>query len=391
MKRILLNIGFIVLVLGLDSITFAQTGTTVTPASPTVQTAPNSTAPQRILKPKRRFSRKRLTLADSLRRDSLNRLANVNPAVVPTTANNNSAFNIGQPNTQAATATALQSTGNSVEQPPSSATIATPVQPEETAKVLHKSNNPFDIVVPETTTSSAENVSANDKKVETQSLSTPATPTSSKNFLFWLFFVILVVMALIVANTRGAIQNAYSAMLNDSALRQIYKEPIGWGSLTYLSLYALAWLSIAVFAFLLCNFYGAKLPYSKLNLFFICFLLVSVLYLTRHLVLYVLANVFPVAKEVRTYNFILMTAGILTGLLLMPFNIFIAFSPTELSQLFIYGGFAVVIAAYLVRSLRGLTVATPFLMDNKFHFLLYLCAVEFAPLLVLAKLIMPYY
>ncbi len=339
--------------------------------APVIQGTPPSTSQSRT--PQRRQNRpRRLTAADSLKlaasRDSLQKL----------NAASGSAFNIGQPNA-------------SVNAPPR--TNAPPAPVVDNVKVLQKSDNPFDIV----SSNSESNVtdSASIEKKETSA--NPSMPSLlapdlyAKNFLFWLFLIVLVFMALVVANARGAIQNAYAAILSDSALRQIYKEPIGWGNLAYLALYVLSWLSIAIFAFLLYNKYGTKLPYSKLTIFTFCFLGVSGLSLLRHAVLYIIANVFPIAKEVRTYNFIIMTAGLLMGLLLMPFNIFIAYAPADLSQLFVYGAFGVIGIAYLVRSLRGLTVATTFLMDNKFHFLLYLCTVEFAPLLVLIKLIMPYY
>ena len=42
---------------------------------------------------------------------------------------------------------------------------------------------------------------------------------------------------------------------------------------------------------------------------------------------------------------------------------------------------------YIFRSLRGLFVAGRFLAFHKFHFLLYICTVEIAPVLILIKLI----
>lgn len=361
--------------MGIDSISFAQTATPSV-ATPTIQN--NTVTRQGNNQKKRpRINRKRLTQADSLKliaqqQDSLQRLVASNTS--------GSAFNIGQPN-------------NNVQATPAPPVAPTPTQ-ETTPITVQKSDNPFDIVNSSASTSAESTTSSGVKKDTASAISTisniASTTTSSRNFLFWLFFVVLVLMALVVANARGAIQNAYSAVLNDSALRQIYKEPIGWGNLSYLALYILSWVSVSIFAFLLFNHYGIKLPYSKGTLFFFCLLTISGLFLLRHAVLYILANVFPINKEVRTYSFILMTAGILTGLLLMPFNIFIAFSPTELSGFFVYGALGIIVITYLVRSLRGLTVATPFLMDNKFHFLLYLCTVEFAPLLVFAKFLLKY-
>jgi cell division protein FtsL len=340
--------------------------------APAIQGSKTSSTSQTRISQGKTTRPRRLTTTDSLKlavsRDSLQKLNTMS----------GSAFNIGQSNT-------------SVNAPPPANTPPAPVV--DNVKILQKSDNPFDIVSSSSVTNITDSGAIGKKEASTNpSIPSLLTPDLyAKNFLFWLFLIVLVLMALVVANARGAIQNAYAAILSDSALRQIYKEPIGWGNLAYLALYVLSWLSIAIFTFLLYNKYGIKLPYSKFTIFAFCFLGVSGLFLMRHAVLYIIANVFPIAKEVRTYNFIIMTAGLLMGLSLMPFNIFIAYVPIELSQLFVYGAFGVIIIAYLVRSLRGLTVATTFLMDNKFHFLLYLCTVEFAPLLVLIKFIMPYY
>jgi hypothetical protein len=72
-------------------------------------------------------------------------------------------------------------------------------------------------------------------------------------------------------------------------------------------------------------------------------------------------------------------------LALLPINIFIAYSPESLKEIFIYCAFGIIALVYLVRSLRSLSVASPFLMTDQFHFLLYLCAVEIAPIMILVK------
>lgn len=284
----------------------------------------------------------------------------------------NSAFNIGTP------------------KPIDTAAASVAIVPE--VPMLQKSDNPFDILRSGDAASESNlSTDTTQKAVQQPSATMPSLlepSVYSKNFLFWIFLVSLILMAFVVANARAAIANAYAAISSDSALRQIYKEPIGWGSVAYLALYVLFWLNLAIFIYLLLAHYGIASQYGKLTTFMICLGGVGLIYMVRHSVLYIISKVFPIEKEVRTYNFIILTVGILLGLILMPLNIFIAYAPDSLSQLFIYGAYAAILLAYLVRSLRGLTVASPFLIDNKFHFLLYLCTVEFAPLLILIKMIL---
>jgi Domain of unknown function (DUF4271) len=283
---------------------------------------------------------------------------------------------------------ALQKTTPSVSttQPtqPTQPAITPPVVTQTPIVPVEKSDNPFDILRGESATSG--NVSAQNNAPSAPSLLDKET--YSRNFIFWVFLVVLILMAFIVAGGRSAIRMAYQAVTSDNALRQIYKEPMGWGSLGYLSLYAMFWINTGIFIFLLMSYYKLKPPFGQFGTFMACILGVSVLILLKHAVLYLVAKVFPIEKEVRTYNFIIMTVGIILGLILMPINIFIAYSPPSMSSVFVYLGIAVVAMAYLVRSLRSLPVAAPFLIDNRFHFLLYLCTVEIAPLVVISKIIM---
>jgi Domain of unknown function (DUF4271) len=258
--------------------------------------------------------------------------------------------------------------------------------------ILQNSDNPFDIL--------RGGVSAADTTVQQQTniSTTPSIPsagpslldkkTYSKNFLFWIFLITLTFMAFVVANARYMIRDAYSAVLNNNALRQVYKEPIGWGNIAYLALYGLFWINMGILAFLLMSQLGLKLPHSQSVTLLLCIGGASAIFLAKHLILYIVANVFPIEKEIKTYNFIILTAGIMLGLILMPLNIFIAYTSYSVSEIFIYLAVGAIGLTYLVRSLRSLSIASPYLIENRFHFFLYICTVEIAPLMILVKLLL---
>jgi hypothetical protein len=54
----------------------------------------------------------------------------------------------------------------------------------------------------------------------------------------------------------------------------------------------------------------------------------------------------------------------------------------------VWGGIGLLGLIYLFRSLRGLFVGARFLAFHKLHFLLYLCAVEIAPVAIAIKWIL---
>jgi hypothetical protein len=120
----------------------------------------------------------------------------------------------------------------------------------------------------------------------------------------------------------------------------------------------------------------------------ICIGGVALIYVIKHAILYTLAAIFPVSKEIKLYNFIIIITGIVIGLLLAPINIFMLFSSDSLTTMLVYTGLGIIALMYVVRVLRSFFVNASIILDNKFHFLLYLCAVEIAPALVLVKLIL---
>ena len=194
-------------------------------------------------------------------------------------------------------------------------------------------------------------------------------------------------MAFVVSNARSAVQNAYQALLSDNALRQIHRDQIGWGNFGQLALYGLFWLNMGIFAFLMFYRFASQSPHGQFATFLLCVGGVSLIFLIKHAILYVMASVFPIAKEIQLYNYIIMIGGIFLSLVLLPLNIFIAYSPDSFKEIFIFTAFGIIGLVYLLRSLRSLSVASPFLLTDQFHFLLYLCVVEIAPITVLIKLL----
>ncbi len=356
---------------------------TPTPQSPgAAVNNPNLTVPpiitplqQTPTKPRRR----RLTAADSMRlvaqRDSIARLTQVaqNQQVAPTNPTG-SAFNIG---TQ---------TPNPIA--PATSTIAAIPMPE--VPVLDSSANPFEILRGTTTIKDSATVTITKQLPENPLSAAPSLlnkQTYSKNFLFWIFLITLILMAFVVSNARSAVQNAYQALLSDNALRQIHRDQIGWGNFGQLALYGLFWLNMGIFAFLMFYRFVGQSPYGQFATFLLCVGGVSLIFLIKHAILYVIASVFPIAKEIQLYNYIIMIGGIFLSLVLLPLNIFIAYSPDSLKEIFIFAAFGIIGLVYLLRSLRSLSVASPFLLSDQFHFLLYLCAVEIAPITILIKLL----
>ena len=350
------------------------------PVSPPNTTVTNTTNPSQTPEaigvptaPVPKKKRRKPTLQDSLRLAALHAdsLAQAQNAV-----NNNSAFNVNQTNTPT---TSLSTNMDS-------AAIQTNTLPTNDVPMLTSSDNPFeilrgDVAALDTTANKAKTI------LDQTAPSLLNRETYSKNFLFWIFLITLSLMAIVVANARSSVRNAYQAIMSNNALRQIYRLQAGWGNVAQMALYLLFLLNAGIFAFLMVYRFLGQSPMNQFWTFLYCVAGVSLAFLIKHTILYIISSIFPIAKEVKLYNFIITTSGILLGLILLPLNIFIAYSPEILGNMLTYIAFGAIGIVYLVRSLRSLSVASPYLANDQFHFLIYLCAVELAPLMVLAKLL----
>jgi len=106
------------------------------------------------------------------------------------------------------------------------------------------------------------------------------------------------------------------------------------------------------------------------------------------LIISVLGYIFPIEKVSSLYNFTLIVFAINLGLFLLPFNLLIAFGPDSLKPGIFYLSAVLIGLVIAFRSLRALFQSSRLVFENKFHFFLYLCTIEIAPVVVLLKLVL---
>jgi len=102
-------------------------------------------------------------------------------------------------------------------------------------------------------------------------------------------------------------------------------------------------------------------------------------------VLLVFGRLFPVRKEVSRYAFVLMVFSILAGIFLMPIDLAISYAPVAWRDTFLYGALFLLAAIYGLHLLRGFFIAGRYIASRPAHILLYICAIEIAPLLLIYR------
>ena len=257
---------------------------------------------------------------------------------------------------------------------------------DQTAYVA--TDNPFDIKSkPPTDKTTLQQPNISTKPLVTDSTTTKAPTTSNESgFMFWVLLGILLIFSSLIGASRTKLNQLSSSFWNENFLRQIHRGNQGSFSFTYLLLYALALVNVGIFFFLLSQYFNWNIPDSLLFLGKIIGS-VFVIFIGKHLLLSLVSYIFPIHKEISLYSFTIMVFGIILGLFLLPINILIAYAPTGIGKLIVYISLGAIIAIYLFRLVRGLSIGSKYLVLHKFHFFIYLCTVEILPVIVLLKIL----
>jgi hypothetical protein len=98
-----------------------------------------------------------------------------------------------------------------------------------------------------------------------------------------------------------------------------------------------------------------------------------------------MGTIFPFKQQLNYNYFILNNTFKVLALVLTPLLFFMTYSPESVKLFAMYTGLLLVAASGVYSFFRMTLASTEIILENKFHFFIYLCGVELAPLLILLK------
>ncbi len=209
-------------------------------------------------------------------------------------------------------------------------------------------------------------------------------PPLAEHQIFWLLIGLMAFLAFSVASRRDVLAKAWRAFLNDNALSVALRDADSFiGSRPYYLLYASFFLNAGVFIFLITRHFAPE-RFNHIGFLLLCLVATPLLFIGKHALLYGIGSIFPLKEEMRRYGFLVMLFNCVLGLFLLPFNFLLAYQ-RPYSGFLVFWLLALAAIFYIYRYLRAATIARKFLPRHLFHFLLYLCSVELAPVLVLVR------
>lgn len=256
-------------------------------------------------------------------------------------------------------------------------------QDSNIASNLNLDENPFNVDhVPARTSTLKKESAVKTKKRRSNNLLNQTTDKGNGLLVFLVAIISLLLIA-IVANTRRSIfTKIFKSFYNDNYLKLTQREENGGLNGAYVILYIIYFLNAGIFLYLITRFF---MPGSRPS-WLLCILFVTVLYLGRHLLLFLFSEIFPVGREVKQYNFIIATFNLLLGLILVPLNLIIAYTSASIGTVAVYAMLSIIAFFFFIRYSKGFLLGLIASGGAMFNFLLYLCTFEIVPVLILIKL-----
>ncbi len=207
----------------------------------------------------------------------------------------------------------------------------------------------------------------------------------SKDFAF--YFILTLFLFLGILNS--VFKNYFSTMI-----RVFFKTSLRQSQLTDQLMQAkLPSLFLNIFSVLVTGFYIFTLlnykniiGFNQLEVLFFACLVVLVIYIGKYFIIQIAGWISGFKNEAVSYTFLIFLVNKLLAIVLLPATCILIFSSSNIG-LFAYNISLLAIGVfYLLRCFRSYGIFENKLSMGKFHFLLYVLAVEFIPVLLVLKI-----
>ena len=264
--------------------------------------------------------------------------------------------------------------------------------PKTVAAVSSGTGNPFDVVAHRApgAVKSLSDETAVPSGPRRPLLAFPQGNTLSKAFIFVVLVVILLFFTFAATTNRSALLKAWRSFLSSNALNLAQREAHGFaGNTPYFLLYINFLLNAGVFVFLVIQAFSPDQRYNNFTVFASSMTGVTGILLLKHFGLTVFGWLFEGLKATfDRYKFLIMIFSCVLGLFLIPFNFLIAFAGAAEWQRFVTLWLLALSVIFVGYGLfRAFSLGLKHLFAYPLHFLLYLCAAEIIPVLLITKML----
>lgn len=207
-----------------------------------------------------------------------------------------------------------------------------------------------------------------------------------------LFFYVLIVLLLLLAFLKNIFPKYFGDLFRlffrtTLKQRQI-REQLMQTTLPSIIFNAFFIISAALYIDLLLHHFNILPSENFWLLFLYCIIGLSIVYLLKYLGLKLSGWLFNMKDSAESYIFIVFIVNKMIGIYLLPFLILLSFTEGNLYKLSFILSLIGVLLLFIYRFILTFSAVHNQIKVNLFHFFLYLCAFEIAPLILIYKLLL---
>jgi len=212
-----------------------------------------------------------------------------------------------------------------------------------------------------------------------------------KEVFFYVIILLLLMYALLKTAFPKYFNDLFRLFFRTTIKQRQIKEQLMQTPLPSVLLNGFFAISAGMYLAFLLEHFNLNPVGSFWLLFLYCILGLSGIYLIKFLSLKLTGWIFQIKDAVDAYIFIVFIINKMAGLLLLPFLVLLAFTTGGFYSIALTLSYFVLAILLAYRFILTYTVVRNQVRVNPFHFFLYLCAFEIAPLLLVYKLLLIYF
>lgn len=213
---------------------------------------------------------------------------------------------------------------------------------------------------------------------------------TGKEFIFYILCIMVLILGVFKTFYRSYFNNLFRVFFNTSLRQTQLTDQLLQAKLPSLILNIFFTISAGIFLWLLFTYYHPPQLINRKLLLPFCILAIGVLYFVKYCTLKFIGWVSSMQQIVNSYIFIIFLVNKISGIILVPFLVILAFSLPLWIHYITTVAIFIIILFFLSRYIKTYGVLENKLPLNAFHFLIYIIATEIIPILILYKVTIDY-
>lgn len=208
---------------------------------------------------------------------------------------------------------------------------------------------------------------------------------AGKDGLFYLLILLLILFSFLKNSFPKYFADLFRVFFRTTLKQRQISEQLLQTPFPSLLLNGFFIINAGLYLSFLFNYYGINPAGNFWLLFLYCCLGLSAIYIVKYIGLKIAGWLFSMKDAADSYIFIVFVVNKVTGIILFPFLILLAFAQGDVYTVSITISWCMLAAMLLYRVILTFAAIRNQVSINPFHFFLYLVAFEIAPLLLIYK------